>query len=301
MTHRNVLTKFSLTAIFALTLVLLVPESGGAQSTDPEHPTAITAFPLVGRLAAGTYYYSVPVSAGPGTMRLEFTPPTGGATISVSLSGPDCCTADAYVSGSSTTATMSSVAEPFSIPSAQTLLVTLNISIRENDTVRFTVGASFGGRSAVIVTPPETRTPPTTPGAVCTDLSIDYYRAAGVGLTKAITGEVRNRTTTHPYKGFPRGQWIEIFDITDSEKAAPRVTFIRLPDIIDPGASFSFRALHTTTTVRRTRYMIKIVYSPNHATDRSPYNDDCNADNNVTRRQIIGEMPLDLEPVPPRP
>jgi hypothetical protein len=288
MTFNTLSTKYLSGTFLLLALILLMPTAGSAQSTDPARPTAIAAFPLVGRLAAGTYYYEVPAAAGPATMGLRFTAPTGGATISVSLSGPDCCTADAYVSGSTGgIEEVRSTSEPFTIPSAQALLVTMNISVARNDTVGFTISAGFGGGSGVIVTPPSPRTPPV--GAVCTDLAVDYFTVTGeTGLRKEISGVVRNLTTTHPYKGFRRMQWLDVLDITDSEKERRVVAQIMIPDIIDPGATFAYTAVHTLTERRRTRYKVQIVYGPNHATDRSPYNDDCNSANNVTRRRMIG-------------
>ena len=304
MTFYKTLTKYLSGITLMLAMIVLIQAPALSQSTDPANPTAITAFPLVGRLAAGTYYYSVPASAGPGTLGLQFTPPTGGATISVSLSGPDCCTAEAYVSGSTgTTETIRTASEPFTVPSAQTLLVTLSIAVDRNDTVRFTIGGAFGGGSGVIVTPPPTTRPVATlpTPVVCTDLSVDYYTVTGdTGLRKEITGQVRNLTTTHPYKGYRRLQWLDILDITDSEKERRVVAQIMIPDIIDPGATFSYSAVHTLTARRRTMYKVQIVYSPYNATDRSQYNDDCNSSNNTTRRRVIGGFPPDEAIEPPK-
>lgn len=307
MTHPKVLTKLSLSVLFMLTVFLLSPAKGIAQSRDPDSPTAVTGFPVTGNLGTGTYYYEVPesiVTEGDKNATLTFTPPPGGGSMTASFSGRRCCSGDATVGESTGYAETIRRSTTFNVPGPQNLLITVYISVAPKYTVRFSLNLSVtGAPSGIIVTPPPTPTPPSTTstGGVCTDLSVDYYQVEGVGLTRGITGVVRNRTTTHPYKGFPRGQWIEIFDITDSEKAATRITFIRLPDIIDPGDSFSYRAQHTLTTLRRTRYMIKIVYSPGHATDRSQYNDDCNDANNITRRQLLGEAPLEVEPVPLRP
>ena len=303
MTFNPVITKTLTCLAFAFAILLVLPASGSAQSTDPAHPTPISGFPLVGRLATGTYYYHVPANAGPGTMGLTLTPPIGGATASVSLSGPDCCTADAYVSASSGTSdTVRGASEPFTIPSAQTLLVTINIAVATGDTVRFSLGMIIGGGSGVIVTPPPA-TPTPAPGAtglrVCTDLGVHGFAVSGeTGLSKVISGQVLNHTTTHPYKGYRRLQWLDVLDITDSEKVRRVVARIMIPDIIESGASFSYSAVHTLTTRRRTRYKVQIVYSPYNATDRSEYNDDCNSSNNSTRRQVVGIITLDEAPLP---
>ena len=303
MTFNLLTTKNCTSLAFLFAILLLLHASGLAQSTDPAHPTPISGLPLVGRLATGTYYYQTPVSAGPGTMGLTITPPTGGATVSVSLSGPDCCTADAYVSASSGTSdTVRGASEPFTIPSAQTLLVTINIAVAAGDTVRFTLGMVIGGGSGVIITPPPpipTPAPATPGGIVCTDLGVHGFVVSGeTGLSKVISGQVLNHTTTHPYKGYRRLQWLDVLDITDSEKVRRVVAQIMIPDIIEPGASFSYSAVHTLTSRRRTRYKVQIVYSPYNATDRSQYNDDCNTSNNSTRRQVVGILTLDEAPLP---
>ncbi|MEO6334958.1 MAG: hypothetical protein ABIO91_08250 [Pyrinomonadaceae bacterium] len=329
----SVFTKYFSCITFLLTIFLLSVVTTPAQSRDPEHPTPISGFPLTGRFATGTYYYSLPVNAGPGTMGLQLTAPVGGASISVALSGPDCCTGDAYVSASTgREETIRGGSEPFTVPSAQTLLVTIYISVAEGDTARFTLNLGVGGRSGVtitpppsptptpssgvIITPPPSPTPTPTPsgsgviitppaprtasGGVCTDLAVDAFVLRGAReLRKEISGVVRNVTTTHPYKGYPRLQWVEVLDITDSEKMPRVVTRIIIPAIIDPGATFPYTAVHTLTALRSTRYKVQIRYSPYNATDRSPYNDDCNASNNSTRRQVGGILtPEDEGPIP---
>src|SRR5215203_5784566 len=140
MKHINVFTKYFSCITFLLAICLAGVFTASAQSRDPEHPTAISGFPLTGRFTAGTYYYAVPVNAGPGTMGLQLTAPTGGASISVSLSGPDCCAAEAYVSADTgREEIIRRGSEPFTVPSAQTLLVTINISVAAGDTARFTL------------------------------------------------------------------------------------------------------------------------------------------------------------------
>ena len=91
---------------------------------------------------------------------------------------------------------------------------------------------------------------------------------------------------------------MEVLDITDSEKAPHMVTRILIPEIIEPGAYFSYSAVHTLTESRRTRYKVQIRYSPYNATDRSQYNDDCNSANNSTTRRVAGILTIDDEPTP---
>ena len=301
MTQHKVLTRILLSMLLMLTIFLFMPHAGAAQSVNPDDPTVIASFPVTGTLGSGTYYYQVPetlVREGEATATLTFTPPDGGGSMTASFSGPRCCSGEVTVGDSTGYAEAIRRSTTFSIPGQQNLLVTLYVSVAEKSTVRFSLNlSSVGAASGVIVTPPPTS--PTMPAGVCTDLGVDGFRISGeTGLTKEITGRVRNLTTTHPYKGYRRLQWLEVLDITDSEKAPSIVQRIMIPEIIDPGASFSYSAVHTLTERRRTRYLVKIVYSPYNATDRSQYNDDCNADNNSTRRQVVGEFPADPVPGP---
>ncbi len=319
MKRLNVFTRYSSCITFLLGICLLGISVASAQSTDPARPTPISGFPLTGRLAAGTYYYAVPVSAGPGTMGLQMTPPIGGSTMSASLSGPDCCTADAYVSADSGTSdTIRRASEPFTVPSAQTLLVTINIAVARGDTVRFTLNLGVGGGSGIIITPPPSPTPAPTPsgsgiiitppsptggratpsGGVCTDLGVDFYTVNNLtDSSKRISGVVRNYTGTHPFKSSERGQWLQVFDITDSAKDPVRLLQVRIPAHLDPGAVFAYRTVHSVSGSRRTRYQIKIVYGHWLDTDRSQYNDDCNAANDSTTRQLITGTPDETGPV----
>ncbi len=331
MKHINVLTRYFSCITFLLAVFLLNLTIAPAQSRDPDHPTPIAAAPLTGRLAAGTYYYSMPVSAGPGTMGLQITAPVGGASVSVALSGPDCCSADAYVSaGTGREETVRGGSERFTIPSAQTLLITINISVAAGDTARFTLSLATGGGSGVIVTPPPPSpspspspsprptpgpalTPaypsvPTTPsGGLCTDLSVaDGFQINGTGLSRVISGSVRNLTRTHPYKGYPRSQWVEVLDITDEERDPRLVRLVRFFRFthIDPGSTFSYRAVQTLREDRRIKYRVRIVFAESNASNGQQYDDDCNsANDSTTRRQGFPEegSTITLEPVPPRP
>lgn len=303
MAHPNVFTKLSLSGLSLLALFLLTPVAGAAQSKQRDFPTVITSFPIRGNLGTGTYYYRVPeamVPVGEVGARLTFDPPDGGGSVTANFSGRRCCDGEATLGQSTGYAEEVQVHTTFTVPGIQSLLVTIDVSVADKETIEFRLGMAASGAPLVVTPPPAAppATPATTTGGLCTDLGVANFSVAGqTGLTREITGSVWNLTTTHPYKGYPRGQWIEVFDITDSAKEPRRVGFVRLPDIIEPGASTSYRVVDTLTDTRRTRYMVKIVYSRNHATDRSVYNDDCNTANNSTRLQVMsgGEI---LETIP---
>jgi hypothetical protein len=299
----DLFARFSLAGIFLIMAFMLQPGTATGQSTDETRPTPIAAFPLTGTLGSGTYYYEIPetlVSEGEVNATLTFTPPTGGGSMTASFSGPRCCSGEATVGESTGYAESIRRSTTFSIPGQQNLLITVYVSVAAKQTVRFSLNLSAAGApSGIIITPPPAPTPTTPTGGVCTDLGVDGFVVTGeTGLTKEITGRVRNLTTTHPYKGYRRLQWLEVFDITDSEKGPPLVTRIAIPEIIEAGASFSYSAVHTLTVRRRTRYKVQIRYSPYNATDRSQYNDDCNSSNNSTRRQLVGILTADEPPQP---
>lgn len=299
----DLFTRTFLAGIFLAIAFMLQPGMATAQSRDEANPTPIAAFPLTGTLGSGTYYYQIPessVSGGAATAVLDFTPPDGGGSMTVTFSGRRCCPPEAYIGVTTGLSDRMREATTFDIPGQQPLLVTIYISVGAKQTVGFRLNFTIGAvSSGIIVTPPPTPAPTTPTGGVCTDLGVDGFIVTGeTGLTKNITGRVRNLTTTHPYKGYRRLQWLEVLDITDSEKAPHMVTRILIPEIIEPGAAFSYSAVHTLTVRRRTRYKVQIRYSPYNATDRSQFNDDCNSSNNSTRRQLVGVLTADEPPIP---
>ena len=285
-------------------------------SRDINNPTLITSFPVTGTLGSGTYYYRIPeamVTAGRANVVLDVTPPDGGASMTVTLSGRRCCPPEAYIGVTTGLADRLREATTFEVPGQQDLLVTVYISVGEKQTVSYRINFNMGApTSGIVVTPPRRTGAPATPatpttatGGVCTDLGVDFYTVTNLrGTTKKVSGTVRNYTTTHPYKSSERGQWVQVFDITDSAKEPVRLLQVRIPRHMDPGAAFSYGVVHTGTTDRRTRYQVKIVYGAWLATDRSEYNDDCNTANNSTTRQMIAgtreeEGTIEaLEPVP---
>lgn len=307
MTSVDLFAKFLLAAILVAIAFMFQPGLATAQSRDESHPTPIAAFPVTGNLGSGTYYYELPESAvagGAATAVLDLTTPDGGASMTVTFSGRFCCPPEGYIGVTTGLSDRIREATTFNISRQQDLLITLYVSVGAKQTVGFRLNFSNGvpSSSGIIVTPPAPRpTPaPTTPaGGLCTDLGVYGFVVTGeAGLRKEITGRVQNVTTTHPYKGYRRLQWLEVLDITDSEKAPHTVTRIMIPEIIEPGSFFPYSAVHTLTAIRRTRYKVQIHYSPYNATDRSEYNDDCNSANNSTRRQVADILTLEDTPIP---
>jgi hypothetical protein len=250
-----------------------------AQSTDEARPTVVASYPITGDLGSGTYYYSVTADPGNGKIFLEFRPPEGGGSMSVSLSGPDCCPAEAYVGADSGGAGTITRETEFSVPSRQTLLVTVYISVASGRTVRFSLnlGGTIGMRSG-------TSPPPTRPEyTLCTDLAIlDGFNLSVAGNTRTISGEIRNLARAE-FRSPANQQWIEVLDIAKLKSAPQLVRRIPFTDVAARGR-LAFSATHTTTSTLTPRYKVRIVYSPANATDAVYTNDDCNLANNETLR-----------------
>lgn len=267
--------KLSFVVIAFIALFSAAP--AGAQSTDEAHPTAITAFPVTGNLGTGTYYYSVPATRGRITMALEFTPPTGGGSMSVSISGPTCCTSDAYVgtdSGGSETIRRET---SFPVEASQTLLITAYIAVAEGRTVRYNLSmtGSVGG------------TPPTPAPSVCTDLrasSIIGVTWSPLLLANTIRGSIDNLSTTD-YRSPADRQWVEVYDTALNPASPTLVQRIPFTEVRARGR-FQFTARHSIGKVRRAApiYRVVIVYSPLNASDDITTNDDCNPANNSAVR-----------------
>jgi hypothetical protein len=221
--------------------------------------------------------------------------------MTVTFSGRACCPPEAYIGVTTGLAERIRQATTFNITGQQPLLVTVYVSVGAKQTVSFRLNFNTGASSSgIIVTPPPTPATPATPsGTVCTDLAVDGFAVTGEQLTKSISGLVRNVTTTHRYKGYARRQWLEIREITDSEARPVPVARVGIREIIEPGDTVSYTAVHRLTVRRRTKYEVRIVYSHLNATDQAEYNDDCNSSNNSTRRQLIGPFPTDGNPIAP--
>ncbi len=266
-------------AIAALSFSAL---KASGQSIDPEHPTAVMAYPITGTLGSGTFYYSVPANAGIGKIYLEFHPPAGGGSASVSLSGPDCCSADAYVGADSGSSAVVTQRADFDIPSRQTLLVTLTIAVAPSSTVRFILnlagtigtGGSAGGGGTV-------------PGASrCTDLAmLEGFTLSVSGTTRTISGTILNLSDTD-FRSPAGRQWIEVVDIAKLRDRGPVVQRIPFTDVTARG-SLPISATHTTSSLLAPKYKLRIVYSPDNATDTIMTNDDCNLRNNETLRYPV--------------
>lgn len=304
----NPVVKYFSSVSFLLTLLLLAAPAALSQSTNEADPTTIETFPIEGNLPSGTYYYQFRTNAGPATAVLDVTTPAGGASVSASFSGPDCCTADAYVSAESGRADrIRQASEPFTVPSRQKLNITVNISVAKGQTVRFRLNFSNPeAGSGIVVTPPRptpTPTPTPTPGSGviitppnCADLAVRFFNVTGqTGLRKTISGTVINRSRTNRYLGGARAQWIEVLDITDEATDARLVRlvgFVRFTQIA-PLGTFRYSVVHRVRENRRTRYRIRIVYAPSNATNRLLTDDDCNDANNTTIRELVEGLQID--------
>lgn len=271
-------------SVFVITILALFAAAVHAQSTDEAHPTAVSAFPVTGNLGTGTYYYSVPATRGRVNMTLEFTPPSGGGSMSVSISGPSCCTSDAYVgtdSGGSETIRRET---SFAVGTNQTLLITAYIAVAEGRTVRYNLSltGSVGG------------TPPTTSPSVCTDLrasSIIGVTRSALLLSNTIRGSVDNLSTT-AYSSPADRQWVEVYDTALNPASPTLVQRIPFTDVPARGR-FQFTARHNVGKVRRIApvYRIVIAYSPLNSTDDISTNDDCNPANNAAVRAVTPTEP----------
>ena len=255
-------------SFFVIAILALFAATAHAQSTDEAHPTAVSTFPVTGSLGTGTYYYSVPATRGRVNMTLEFTPPTGGGSMSVSVSGPSCCMSDAYAGGDSGGPTTVRRETSFAVGANQTLLITLYIAVEERRTIRYNLNltGSVGGA------------PPTPTPSVCTDLrasSIIRVTHSAPTLSKTIRGSIDNLSTTE-YRSPADRQWVEVYDTALNPASPTPVQRIPFTDVPARGR-FQFTARHSVGKVRRVPpvYRIVIVYSPSNSTDDINTNDDC--------------------------
>jgi hypothetical protein len=303
MRPQNLLANFLIaTALFMTVFISRAGQATGQVVVNPE-ARPIETFPLTAELPSGTYYFSVYANAGPATISLEFTPPDGGGGMSVSISGPDCCAADAYVGADTGLSNPVRRESTFTVPSRQRLVLAAYISVRPQATVRFSInmsGSVRGGTegagergSGIVITPPPS-TPVGPPSRVCTDLGLDPITVVANrdATSVTISSVLRNHSPT-PYAANPhyaprRSGWIEITEITDREEPTivREIAFTEVP----ANGSRPFQVTHPLTTRRPRLFGIRIVYAAANFTDRTSTNDDCNGANNTVRsRPIIFE------------
>ena len=154
-----------------------------------------------------------------------------------------------------------------------------------------------------VLTPTTPVIPQTSPAPPCTDLGLAHFRVVDVTRNRRVIKSVIGNLSTTPFKGYPRNQYVAVYDISASAKEPPLVGFFRFTEVPARGI-LEFSVEHNLTTPRRTRYEVRIVYLPATATNRIISDDDCNSENNSTRRQLIegrgdgdiqvDELPLDL-------
>ncbi|MDI1243580.1 MAG: hypothetical protein PSX80_16845 [bacterium] len=266
-----------LSILCVIALLFVTPETASGQSVDEAHPTGVAAFPLTGNLGPGTYYYSVPVAPGRVSVSLTFKPPSGGGSMSVSISGPACCGADAYVGGDSGTSDDVQRNASFVVPTAQKLLLTVYISVERTQTIRFDLGLK-GSLSE------------SAPPSVCTDLEVsNMIGVSRSGTTLTIRGNIDN-FSKNDFRSPVDRQWVEISTgAKESFVSLARIPFAQLL----AGRSLRVTATHTSTMRATPRFTIRIVYSPLNASDALATNDDCNsANDSVSGSGLIRGIPL---------
>jgi len=300
----DLFTRSSLAAILLAMAFMFQPGIATAQSRDENNPTPITAFPVTGNLASGTYYYEVSkslVSAGAANAVLDVTPPDGGGSMTVTFSGRGCCPPEAYIGVTTGLADRIREATRFNIPAQEPLLVTVYISVGAKQTIGYRLNFNNGATSSsgIIVTPPSPSPSPTSSVAsICTDLSaFSGFTVVDVRSTKVIKGYVLNLSPT-AYVGNPRQQWIEVWDTVRLDSPR-RVGFTRFTQVPARG-TIPFSVTDTSPT-RSPVYEVRIVYSTFNGTladDRLTTNDDCNSGNNIYAGDGRPKQALDLEKIP---
>jgi len=148
-----------------------------------------------------------------------------------------------------------------------------------------------------VLTPTTPVIPQTSPAPPCTDLGLAHFRVEDVTRNRRVIKSVIGNLSTTPFKGYPRNQYVAVYDISASAKEPPLVGFFRFTEVPARG-TLEFSVEHSLTTPRRTRYEVRIVYLPGTATNRIISDDDCNSENNSTRRQLIegGDVLVDELP-----
>jgi len=272
-----------LSFLFLLTISALFAATAPAQSTDEAHPTVVATFPVTGSLGTGTYYYSIPATRGRVNMALEFTPPSTGGSMSVSISGPSCCTSDAYAGADAGGPTTIRREAAFAVGTNQTLLITVYIAVAEGQAIRYNLSltGSIGGGALPTETP-----------AVCTDLEASTLMTvthSALTFSNTIRGSIDNRSAT-AFRSPADRQWVNLFDVALNPASPTLIKRIPFTDV-PAGGRFQFTAKHTIGKARRIppRYRIVIVYSAINATDAINTNDDCNPLNDAASRLIATE------------
>lgn len=151
-----------------------------------------------------------------------------------------------------------------------------------------------GGSTDDVLTPTTPPTPTATPATPCTDLGVPNFRVVDVTRNRKVIKSVIGNLSATPFKGYPRNQYVAVYDISASAKEPPLVGFFRFTEVPARG-TLDFSVEHTLTTPRRTRYEVRLVYLPGTATNRITSDDDCNSENNSTRLQLIEGGGIDVD------
>jgi hypothetical protein len=197
------------------------------------------------------------------------------------------------------------------------ILLTVYVDVASGKTVRFSLNYAGGGGSGVVITPPAptvkptpTPTPtPTTSGVIitpppptpstppppratpppCTDLAVEQFIYNRTRATTTVTGVIRNLSST-AFVSPNRRQYLDVLYISGpSPVSVGRMGFHEVP----AGGSIPFSVSFPTPAPLRARYRVLIYYNTRALeNDRLYTNDDCNAANNSTERQLIA-VPTD--------
>ena len=136
-----------------------------------------------------------------------------------------------------------------------------------------------------LLTPATPVIPQTSPAPPCTDLGLAHFRVVDVTRNRKVIKSVIGNLSTTPFKGYPRNQYVAVYDISASAKEPPLVGFFRFTEVPARGI-LEFSVEHNLTTPRRTRYEVRIVYLPGTATNRIISDDDCNSENNINAAAV---------------
>ncbi|MGC2235341.1 MAG: hypothetical protein WA584_04230 [Pyrinomonadaceae bacterium] len=273
--------KIRFAALMFTTVFVLCGASAFGQSTNRDMPTPIgdtTTFRGSVRDTNSTgstaYYYSLNVEPGTIHSTLTFTPPSGGASMSVVFSGPDCCDGASLGGDGGDTNPVTSETT-FRVTRSQTLLLEVYVDAGAGGTVTFTLQfeGSVGGAGGT---------------TFCTDLSMTLvtYKVEQIGTKEVkvtITGILANESTAD----FVSGDGQQKMRLQEKPERLVAYTTVRDQPFTNVRARgrLAFAATKTYRTgdflTLRPSYKLSIVYDSAIGADGNVRNDDCVPANNV--------------------
>jgi len=271
--------KIRFAALMFLTIFVLCGAPALAQSTNRESPTPIDGTTVyrgsvrdTNRDGSTAYFYSVNVEPGTIHATLNFTPPSTGASMSVIISGVDCCE-DSALGGDSGGSTPVTSESNFRVGRSQRLLLEVYVDAGAGGEVAFTLRleGSVGGAGE-------------TP---CPDLSITIAKAQSVKVgTKQIRVDIFGTVANASAGDYISEAGQQSLKISQSSPTLSgwSVVFTQPFISVRAGGSvpFLFNKTYTTAEFARLRpsFKVEIVYNGAITSDGNPRNDDCAAANN---------------------